>query len=228
MSNVHGKDFKFYKQHAVSHVVEDIEEKGTTNNFNTRPGEGFFQEVEEAYEQTNKKNADVQVRILNQWSQLCWPTITHRFQMARIDENQEAIARIRMAIDNYDRARRHLDAEEDEIPDDEELHKSVMDERHWSLGAPEKKTIAKNLEQGFRQPSRFFRHFDRNLRSFLQKHITADCVGKDEPIKVCSDRLYHSYHKQITNVHTGTDIQMSLSSVSVTRKLDGGTRYLTM
>jgi len=62
VSEEHGKDFKFYKQHAVVHVIEDIEQKGATNNFNTRPGEGFLQEVEEAYNQTNKKNADIQVR----------------------------------------------------------------------------------------------------------------------------------------------------------------------
>jgi hypothetical protein len=59
---VHGKDFRFYKQHAVGHVVEDIEQKGTMNNYNMRPDEGFFQEVEEAYSQTNMKNEDLQVK----------------------------------------------------------------------------------------------------------------------------------------------------------------------
>jgi len=63
VSQEHGKDFRFYKQHAVSHVIEDIEQKGTTDNFCTRPGEGFIQEVKEAYEQTNKRDADHQVRI---------------------------------------------------------------------------------------------------------------------------------------------------------------------
>lgn len=62
VSQEYGKDFCFYKQHAASHVIEDIEQKGATNNFSTRPGEGFIQEVNEAYKQTNKRNADQQVR----------------------------------------------------------------------------------------------------------------------------------------------------------------------
>jgi len=62
VSQEYGKDFRFYKQHAISHVVKDIEQKGTTDNFSTRPGEGFIQEVNEAYKQTNKRNADRQVR----------------------------------------------------------------------------------------------------------------------------------------------------------------------
>lgn len=67
---MHKKDFKFYKQHAVSHVIEDIEQKGTTNNFSTRPGEGFLQEVKEAYGQTNNKNADVQVFMTGQMASI--------------------------------------------------------------------------------------------------------------------------------------------------------------
>jgi hypothetical protein len=58
---VHKKDFKFYKQHVTSHIIQDIEQKGTMNNFNTCPGEGFLQEVKEAYNQTNRKDAEVQV-----------------------------------------------------------------------------------------------------------------------------------------------------------------------
>jgi hypothetical protein len=37
----YGKSFTFYKQHWISHVIEDIEEKGTTDNYVARPGEGF-------------------------------------------------------------------------------------------------------------------------------------------------------------------------------------------
>ncbi|KIJ40757.1 hypothetical protein M422DRAFT_256168 [Sphaerobolus stellatus SS14] len=48
----------------------------------TRPGEGFQQEVQQAYSQTNFKNTESQI--------------------TRIDENQEAIARIRMFVDLND------------------------------------------------------------------------------------------------------------------------------
>ena len=62
VSQQYGKNFNFYKQHAISHVIEDIREKGATPNFSTRMGEGFQQEVAEAYNQTNKRNPDHQVR----------------------------------------------------------------------------------------------------------------------------------------------------------------------
>ncbi|KAJ7823350.1 hypothetical protein B0H14DRAFT_3730382 [Mycena olivaceomarginata] len=80
----YGKDFDFFKQHALSHLVSDIRKKGTTNHGSTRPGEGFQQEARAAYARTNGKNA--------------------AHQMSRIDETQEAIARTRMAIDNHDKS----------------------------------------------------------------------------------------------------------------------------
>ncbi|KAJ6528007.1 hypothetical protein DFH09DRAFT_1250518 [Mycena vulgaris] len=49
VSEVYGKDFDFFKQHAASHVVRDIRAKGTTDHGSTRPGEGFQQEAHEAY-----------------------------------------------------------------------------------------------------------------------------------------------------------------------------------
>jgi hypothetical protein len=57
----YGKNFDFLKQHASSHVFQDIQEKGTTDNFSTRMGEGVQQESAQAFEQTNMKNAEHQV-----------------------------------------------------------------------------------------------------------------------------------------------------------------------
>ena len=62
VTNEYGKKFDFYKQHWVTHVIEDIREKGATDNYVARPGEAFHQEVQDAYEQTNGKNVDPQVR----------------------------------------------------------------------------------------------------------------------------------------------------------------------
>jgi hypothetical protein len=111
--------------------------------------------------------------------------------MAQIDENQEVIARIRMTIDNYDKARRFPNAEDDEIPDQDEQDKLDAEQRHWSLGAPEHITTAKALEQDvFRyQRNRFFRQFDSRLKSFLREHISADSIGMDEPLKVSLDQF---------------------------------------
>ncbi|KIM72356.1 hypothetical protein PILCRDRAFT_93491 [Piloderma croceum F 1598] len=146
MTRVHKKDFKFYKQHATGHVIQDIEQKG----------EGFLQEVKEAYNQTNGKDAEV--------------------QMAKIDKNQEVIARIQMLIDEYDKARQFRDAKDEELPDEEEQQKSAENQCHWSLGAPDRLLTAKALEQLFEQTSPFFRQFDWKLKSFLRKYISADCI----------------------------------------------------
>ncbi|KAJ7885741.1 hypothetical protein B0H14DRAFT_3734854 [Mycena olivaceomarginata] len=91
----YGKDFEFFKQHALSHLVSDIRKKGTTNHGSTRPGEGSQQEARTAYARTNGKNA--------------------AHQMSRIDETQEAIARTRMAIDNHDKSQTEPE-EVDETP----------------------------------------------------------------------------------------------------------------
>ncbi|KAK6977092.1 hypothetical protein R3P38DRAFT_2430385, partial [Favolaschia claudopus] len=44
VSQKYNKDFGFFKQHALNHVVDDIRKRGTTNHASTRPGEGFHQE----------------------------------------------------------------------------------------------------------------------------------------------------------------------------------------
>lgn len=62
VSAEYGKNFDFLKQHLVTHAIQDIEQKGTLDNYDTRVGEGFHQEVQEAYAQTNCKNTEPQVR----------------------------------------------------------------------------------------------------------------------------------------------------------------------
>ncbi|KJA13763.1 hypothetical protein HYPSUDRAFT_72879 [Hypholoma sublateritium FD-334 SS-4] len=59
----YGKIFDFLKQHAVHHVIQNIHEKGTVDNFSTRIGEGFQQEAAQAYDQTNMKNAEHQLKL---------------------------------------------------------------------------------------------------------------------------------------------------------------------
>jgi hypothetical protein len=110
-------------------------------------------------------------------------------QMAQIDENQEVIASIRMAVDNYDKTRQLKDADDKKIPDEDEHARSDTKKHHWSVGAPEHSTTAKSLKQEFQhKPSRFFQQFDTKLKSFLRKHISADCIDMHEPLKVQSDQ----------------------------------------
>ena len=63
VTNIYDKNFNFFKQHYVSHIVMDIRQKGTTDNTSTRPGEGFQQESAQAFKQTNGKKAELQVGL---------------------------------------------------------------------------------------------------------------------------------------------------------------------
>ncbi|KAJ7692165.1 hypothetical protein B0H17DRAFT_1133414 [Mycena rosella] len=105
----YGKNFAFYKQHATAHAIEDVHEKGPPTGYSTRPGEGFHQEVKEAYAQTNSRN------------------------LMRIDKNKEAFARIHMSIDTHDALCR---SEEDGDSDEFESGSDEGADSHWALGSP--------------------------------------------------------------------------------------------
>ncbi|KAJ7864578.1 hypothetical protein B0H14DRAFT_3084417 [Mycena olivaceomarginata] len=113
VSDQYGKNFDFFKQHATSHIVEDILRKGTTNHSLTHLGEGFQQEAAEAYKQTNFKKR--------------WPS--GKF-MDPIDETQEAITRIWMAVDNYEK-QCELDEQEDKPELDKILSTSQINSVSW-------------------------------------------------------------------------------------------------
>ncbi|KAJ6577876.1 hypothetical protein B0H19DRAFT_985472 [Mycena capillaripes] len=159
VSDVYGKDFDFFKQHALYHLVQDIQDKGTTDHGSTRPGEGFQQEAHAAYSRTNGKN------------------VVH--QMSRIDETQEAMARIRMNINAYDEALRKLqDLDEtiDETPIDPQTS------AHWAFGAP---TNAGSV---------FFKDFDFRLRLFLSDEFPEEHIKYEDTISIRLFKcLYISY-----------------------------------
>lgn len=45
------------------HLPFDLRMKGSTDNYSTRPGEGFQQEVQQAFDQTNFRNTDSQACV---------------------------------------------------------------------------------------------------------------------------------------------------------------------
>ncbi|KAJ7347355.1 hypothetical protein DFH08DRAFT_914503 [Mycena albidolilacea] len=165
VKNDHGKDFSFYKQHACAHVIDDVHDKGVPAGYSTRPGEGFHQEVKEVYEQTSFKNTDP--------------------QLARIHENKEAFARIRMAIDEYDAVHSTEGEEcEDFVREGSDLH--------WSLGSPLTWITAEMLQQEFEgqescdQPPTVKRH--RCIR--LRYQSCVNWMGETDILRCNPD--YHS------------------------------------
>jgi hypothetical protein len=140
-------------------VIQDIREKGTTDNCSTRTGEGFQQESAQAYEQTNMKNAEHQVstflgNVLNE---------THVEKMSVIDEKQEAIAHIRTAVDNSNLG----------PPDNDELYTPEdIDSQHWQLGSPEgKKSNLRVISAELGREHEEYSDLDKRVRDFLTCHI---------------------------------------------------------
>ncbi|KAJ6493758.1 hypothetical protein DFH09DRAFT_1337978 [Mycena vulgaris] len=172
----YGKSFDFFKQHATSHIVKDIRDKGTTNHGSTRPGEGFQQEAAEAYNRTNFKDV--------------------ASQMNRVDETQEAIARIRMAIDKYDKQQ-----EEDERADEDDFDAapkiSVRTSASWRFGAPQRLTNSKAFEQFLVSAGHPVKHFDLMLRDFVAENFPGDRVSFEQHIQIQPFKSAHITYQSL-------------------------------
>ncbi|KAJ7718510.1 hypothetical protein B0H14DRAFT_3170816 [Mycena olivaceomarginata] len=174
VKNDHGKDFAFYKQHACAHVIDDVHDKGVPAGYSTRPGEGFHQEVKEAYRQTNFKNTDP--------------------QLARIDENKEAFARIRMAIDEYDAVHSTEGEEcEDFVREGSDLH--------WSLGSPLTWITAEMLKQELKD-----KNLATNLRQFLNNFVVDVTLQSSDVINIKRHRCICLRYQSCVNWMEETDI----------------------
>ncbi|KAF9004381.1 hypothetical protein BDQ17DRAFT_1390310 [Cyathus striatus] len=80
VSTLYKKNFSFFKQHYIMHIISDIKNKGTTDNMLTCPGEGFQQEAPQAYKQTNKKKVKKQVSLfmilsITKYNLICTPLL---------------------------------------------------------------------------------------------------------------------------------------------------------
>ncbi|KIJ43728.1 hypothetical protein M422DRAFT_169582, partial [Sphaerobolus stellatus SS14] len=154
LSNEYNKNYNYPKHHFLMHLPWDLRAKASTDNYTTRPGEGFQQEVQQAYDQTNFRNTEP--------------------QMVRIDENQEAIARITMAVEHYDRAKEALTEEENEN-DGEEAPIAVIEGDHWKLGSPLRRISAREWETAeLGAGNSAFCRFESNLTKFLNDYLPAD------------------------------------------------------
>ncbi|KAF8184612.1 hypothetical protein K438DRAFT_2020332 [Mycena galopus ATCC 62051] len=171
----HGKDFNFLKQHSLSHAVEDFMSKGTSRNMNTRVGEGFQQEVEKMYQKTNGKKAEHQIALQ--------------------DENEEAMARIKMAIDEWRQRREDPDIEEEErtlIPPVNQVLPG-----QWTLGSPEKRISIHRLETE-RRTDPAFRNFNLRLREYIASHHPSHQIRLEQQIQIEQCKvIYVDYQSKV-------------------------------
>ncbi len=164
-------------------MIQDIREKGTTDNFSTRTGEGFQQESAQAYDQTNRKNAEHQVSAFYLGYYILNEFITHTMKMSVIDEKQESIACIRMAIDNNDLARRlNADAPDDEEPFDIDQD---IDSQLWQLGSPEgKKSNIRVMSAELGRVHEEYRDLDKRVRDFVACQMPEEAMQYEDDIYV--------------------------------------------
>ncbi|KIJ29756.1 hypothetical protein M422DRAFT_188008, partial [Sphaerobolus stellatus SS14] len=178
-----GKNYNYPKHHNLVHLPEDLRAKGSTVNYTTRPGEGFQQEVQQAYDQTNFKNTEP--------------------QMTQIDENQEAIARIRTAVDLHDEYLTRA-IEEQNRTDGGECPVPTVSETHWSLGSPLRMIPAKKYEkEHVGQPG--FRFFERNLHDFLHHNIPLQ-ERPSEPLQIVPYQCLYLRYRSLENWQEKQDI----------------------
>lgn len=128
--------------------------------------------------------------------------------MAQIDEKQEAIAKIRMAIDTDIAARARINTKS-EI-DTETVHMSVWGlwaapvnvnghSPHWIFGSPEKPINTRTLETDMcAQGDLSFKEFDERLRDFLSMCLPDEAIRYEDPILV-SLNMQHYRQLQLTS-----------------------------
>src|SRR5882724_614170 len=108
--------------------------------------------------------------------------------MTHIDENQEAIACIRMNVDAYDA---ELGAQADSEDIREDLGKTQQavqtaatwsPQAHWKLGSPGKRTTTTGVSLEC-EDHPHFRRFHKSLVQFLQKNFPRERIVSS-PLKV--------------------------------------------
>jgi ribosomal protein L9 len=92
--------------------------------------------------------------------------------MNRIDETQEAIARIRMAIDKYDKQRE--DEQEEEAELDETQQTSRVHSVSWKFGAPGRLFNSTTFEEYLNSVGIAAKEFDLMLRDFIADQFPDD------------------------------------------------------
>lgn len=143
------------------------------------------------------------------------------------DQDLEAIATIRMAINNNDalleRLRNQGTDTTDFQPsmDDDDGNKQFEAGTHWTLGLPDKLTVP------FKIMPEEFPAFENQLRERMAELMPEEfSLGHQIPIKVSI--AYFNNPLVVKKRSADTTVQMYLSWIPVTRRLDRGTRYLVM
>ncbi|KAJ7048129.1 hypothetical protein C8F01DRAFT_1072674 [Mycena amicta] len=203
VTDTYEKTFAWPKHHFLIHMVQDIQTKGVLRNGTTRTGEGMHQEVAQHYMHTNFRDVE--------------PQIAHR------DEEQEAIARTRLAVDDFfrgARSEREGDQEEDanlrkelsqfrdgsnrRIPHSKIPAASTLD--NWVLGSALRVGDSRSYEELHAANDPAFRNFDPRLRNFLRDTFPGENLGYEDTVKIEIFRCLYLAYQSKDDWREGEDI----------------------
>lgn len=121
--------------------------------------------------------------------------------MVVIDEKQEAIARIRMAIDNDIQARQITYEDHGEV--EEPATTNEADFQQWQFGSPEGKRVNLRVlvEDRLRIPAhREYCDLDQRLRAFIAFHFPEDALSYEDEIFVSFPLLIVKHDSFLVNI----------------------------
>ncbi|KAJ7613048.1 hypothetical protein FB45DRAFT_759393 [Roridomyces roridus] len=176
----YGKNFNFPKQHALVHAVDDILDKGSLQHATTRMGEGTHQEVAQHYAATNFRDVDGQISTR--------------------DEEQEAVARTRLLVDEFNAQLAKQQGQEDDAHTREEaaqfgvrgtgrtIPKSKLPpvdaDNQWIFGSPLRHGDSRSYEDLYAAGDPVFRNFDSRLRAFLHQQFPTEYLTYEDKIEI--------------------------------------------
>jgi hypothetical protein len=100
--------------------------------------------------------------------------------MSVIDEKQEAVACIRMAVDN------NLVQLNSDAPEDDELFDIDTDAKNWQLGSPEgKKSNLRVMSAELGRTHEEYRDLDKRVRDFVAHQMPEEATRYEDDIYVC-------------------------------------------
>ncbi|KAJ7840312.1 hypothetical protein B0H14DRAFT_3696576 [Mycena olivaceomarginata] len=183
VSKDYNKNFCFPKQHFIVHAVQDIRSKGVLRNATTRTGEGFHQEIAQHYNKTNFRKAEGQI--------------------ANEDEDQEAIARTRLIVDNFFRHLSGEDVDDNEATNQQSktaqfkqqlgrhIPKSKLppasSDNQWIFGSVLRSGDSHSYQDLHADGDPAYHSFDLQLRDFLHGQFPAEYLTAGDRIESKDD-----------------------------------------
>jgi hypothetical protein len=142
--------------------------------------------------------------------------------MCIIDEKQEAIARIRMAIDNERKL--HLEPTEDNGGSELALDLESESSNMWQLGSPEgKKMNLRAMAADYAKTNPQYCSLDERLRNFIACNLAEEAVQmrfEDDIYVSFGFQFRYDSEDMISHNLTGAKVQICRPQVSISGRLD--------